>query len=411
MVPLRFRNAIGVRRIQPSRYLFRMLVMLAWVLLPGLLQAVPAAADGPIFRKGVNADVDFQISVPTNWNGGLVLFAHGYQGEGSGRGTVIEPPIAQHLTQQGYAWATSGYRAKGYRPDWFLEDILTIRQQFIAEFGMPRWTIVYGQSMGGDVAVATLELHPTTFQGGLVECGVVDGVGLMDWYYAYTAAAEYFSGVRLLDVARIDASLVNGKWLPAMGTPGAFTERGRLFDNVVKHLAGGDVALRLEGLSHHYTSNLYSRDPGPGGAREFARHADTTQYRYEIDPGMGIDAATINREIRRVTPAPNARSHAPNAVFAERTGRISVPLLTLHETADFRVPFRLEQDYRRRTLAVGTDRFLVQRVVQGIGHCAIDNRIRERAFDDLVTWIERGNKPAGDDILFNVPSLGQRWLP
>lgn len=54
---------------------------------------------------------------------------------------------------------------------------------------MPRWTILYGDSMGGHVVVAGLETHPTLFQGGLAECGVVDGVGL-DWVYAYTAAAE-----------------------------------------------------------------------------------------------------------------------------------------------------------------------------------------------------------------------------
>ena len=83
-------------------------------------------------------------------------------------------------------------------------------------------------------------------------------------------------------------------------------------------------------------------------------HADTRQIRYEIAPGLGVDTETLNREIRRFIPEPGARSHATNPVFAEFTGKIRVPVMALHETADFRVPFRLQQDYRRRTESAGT---------------------------------------------------------
>jgi hypothetical protein len=97
------------------------------------------------------------INVPPDWNGGLIMFAHGYEGEGSGRGAVHSEPLADHLTERGYAWAASGYRAWGYRPDWFLLDLLALRAHFINRFGQPRWTIVHGQSMGGHVSIATLE--------------------------------------------------------------------------------------------------------------------------------------------------------------------------------------------------------------------------------------------------------------
>jgi len=163
--------------------------------------------------------------------------------------------------------------------------------------------------MGGHVAIASLELHPEVYQGGLIECGVVDGVGLVDWLYACTAAADYLSGVRLLDTPRPGFDgLVNGTWIGLMGMPGDYTARGRRFDSVVKHMAGGDLPLRLEGLKARYLLNLNSRDPGPLRAQEFARHADTRHIRYAIDPGLGLDEETLNREIRRVTPAPGARS-------------------------------------------------------------------------------------------------------
>ena len=376
--------------------------------------AITPAAHAAGLIEGTHEGADFLIGMPERWNGGLVLYAHGYDGEGHGRGSLSGSPMSSYLTSRGYAWAASSYRSRGYRPDWFLADMLALRAHFIARFGAPRWTILHGQSMGGHVTIASLELHPDVYQGGLTECGVVDGIGLVDWLYAYTAAAEYLSGVRLLDAPNRPAlgALVNGPWIQAMGMPGSYTERGRRFDSVVKHLAGGDLPLRLEGMPQRYLMNLNTRDPGPERAQEFARHASTVHIRYDIDPGLGVTAEEINRGIRRITPAPGARSRENNPVFAELTGRIRVPLLTIHETGDFRAPFRLEQDYRRRTLAAGTSQLLVQRAVRWPGHCAFDGTVRERAFEDLVAWIERGVVPPGDDVLApDVSRLGLKWTP
>jgi hypothetical protein len=370
------------------------------------------AADPPGHYQGVLGGAPYVINVPPEWNGGLAIFAHGYQGEGSGAGTVRNEPLDTHLAKRGYAWAASGYRAWGYRPDWFLLDLLALRTHFINRFGQPRWTIIHGQSMGGHVAISSLELHPEMYQGALIECGVIDGVGLVDWLRAYTAAAEYFSRLPLLDTPWEEFDrVVYTKWLPLMGEPGHYTELGRLFDSVVKHLSGGDLPLRLEGLALRYAKDLHPRDPGPAYAREFARHADTSHIVYDIDPGLGVDAATLNREIPRVVPGPDARSDDANPVFAELTGKIRVPVMSLHETGDFRAPFRLEQDYRRRAEKAGTAQLLVQRAVRQAGHCGIDDAVIERAFDDLVGWIENGRVPEGDDVLGDVSRLGLRWMP
>ena len=373
-----------------------------------LLLASPAAAESVEQREGTNEGADFIISVPSNWNGGLVIYAHGYEGEGPGRGTVQFSPLSSHLTAKGIAWAATGYRAVTYRPDWFLEDVLALRQRFIRDIGPVRWTVIHGLSMGGHITVAGLELHPEIFQAGLTECGVVDGVGLIDWLYAYTAAAEYFSGAPLLDTPRpAFNTVVNEKVVPALGTPGSYTERGRAFDSVVKHLSGGDVAMRLEGLTRRYIANLNSRNPGPRAAGEFARSADTRHIRYAIDPGFGVDGETLNRDIRRIEPLPGARSRAANPVFAEFTGKLQAPLITLHETADFRVPLVLERNYRQKVEAAGSGKRLVQRVVAGAGHCGIDGRVREQAFDDLLAWMESGVAPRGDDLSGDLGRLGR----
>jgi hypothetical protein len=383
-----------------------------WVIVPALLAvALLAAATRPgadsspsaaISRSGTYEGGRYVIEVPAGWNGGLVIYAHGYEG-------TQHSPLASHLAANGYAWAASSFRSGGYRPDWFLEYTLQVRDLFIREVGRSRWTIIHGQSMGGHVAIASLELYPHVYQGALIECGVIDGVGIADLYLAYKAAAEYFAGVPLLDtMGQPDfPARASALWLPALGEPGSYTEQGRRFDSVVKHLFGGDLPLRLQGLRQRYVPNMLV---SISMTEPLGRSGSTLHVRYRVDPGLGVDENELNRNIRRFAPAAGARSREADPVFAELTGRVTVPVLAIHETGDARVPFSLQQAYRRRTLAAGTSHLLVQRAVRWGGHCAFDGEVREQAFDDLVAWIERGVRPDGDDVLAaDLTTIGRRW--
>jgi pimeloyl-ACP methyl ester carboxylesterase len=386
----------------------RLLVVLLLLCLarPVLAQTLASAR----FLEGVIGKADYMMQIPEGWDGsrGLVIYAHGYEGEGPGSGTVREPTISGYYEKQGVAWAATGYRSKGYRADWFLDDVRALHDHFVAAHGKPKWTIIHGQSMGGHVAVAALELDPKRFQGAFLECGVIDGVGLVDWLRAYTAAAEYFSGLPLLDTPRpAFNSLIGSPLIEKLGQPGNRTQRGRQFDSVVKHLAGGDVPMREEGLLLRWLANLGPLAASSQAAGEFVRHADTRHIKYDIDAGLGLDATTLNRDIRRITAPSDARPRAGSSAYAPFTGRISAPLMAVHETGDFRVPLRLHQDYRLRTIAAGTSHLLVQRTQRKAGHCGATDTIRHQAFDDLVAWIERGTVPRGEDLLGDVSRLGQ----
>ncbi len=75
------------------------LAVLALILGPRL----DGAAD-PLGRyQGVFGSANYLISVPPDWNGGLVMFAHGYEGEGSGTGAARSEPLDANLTRRGYA--------------------------------------------------------------------------------------------------------------------------------------------------------------------------------------------------------------------------------------------------------------------------------------------------------------------
>jgi dienelactone hydrolase len=399
------------------------LLALGWVLVvprapwsDALRAEAPRAA---ISRSGVLGGAAYRIEVPENWRGGLVVFAHGIQ-YGPGPGAVQSPPIAGHILGEGHAWIASGYRAREYQPHLFIEDLVALRELFLKEIGQPRWSIIYGQSMGGHIVVGSLELKPGLYQGGLAECGLVDGISIADYLFAYTAAAELISGVPLLDAPDRETfdRLLNERVVPALGTPGAYTARGRQFDSVVKYLmgadqAGHDLPLRLQGLKGRYLMNMAYRDPDvekavtPGG-----RAASTVHIRYRIDPGLGLAEDELNARVRRLRPSKDGRSPDVNPVYAERTGKLTVPLITLHATGDAWVPLSLEQSYRRRTIAARTSHLLVQRVMRAGSHCGFDGETREQAFDDLVAWIERGVRPQGEDVLApDLSRIGLTWTP
>ena len=384
---------------------------------PGLMPAPVAEAQlAAIDRSGRLGDADYIIQVPENWHGGLVVFAHGIQ-RGPGRGDVRILPIASHVLGQGHAWIASGYRAREYQPHLFIEDLVALRDLFLKEVGRPRWTVIYGQSMGGHIITASLEQHPELYQGGLAECGLVDGIGVADYLTAYSAAAELISGVPILDAPdRLAFGSLLGGLVRALGMPDGYTAQGRQFDSVVKYLmgadrAGNDLPLRLQGLRARYLLNVIYRpkdlenETNPG-----LRAASTVHIKYRIDPGLGLTEDELNAKVRRIQPFKGARS--ANPVYAEPTGRITVPLLTLHETGDAWVPLSLEQSYKRRTIAAGTDHLLVQRVVRGPGHCSVDGDTRRQAFDDLVRWIEHGVRPDGEDVLAaDLSRIGLKWTP
>jgi len=65
-----------------------------------VLSTAPAGDGGPVSRRGTYTGGSYLIEVPAGWNGGLVIFAHGY-------GEASASPLASHLAANGYAWAAS----------------------------------------------------------------------------------------------------------------------------------------------------------------------------------------------------------------------------------------------------------------------------------------------------------------
>jgi hypothetical protein len=57
---------------------------------------------------GVHNGAGYRVEVPSNWNGKLVMWAHGFRGTGLEL-TVDNHPLRPFLLANGYAWAASSY--------------------------------------------------------------------------------------------------------------------------------------------------------------------------------------------------------------------------------------------------------------------------------------------------------------
>src|SRR5262249_52463481 len=129
---------------------------------------------------GVTDGAGWRIEVPDNWNGDLVLYAHGYAGTPDLL-TVQNPSLRTHLIALGYAWAASSYRANGYVPGTGAEDTYNLLEIFQHEVGKvtvggngqsgkPNRVYLFGVSMGGHVVGHMIEKWPNAFAGALPVC-------------------------------------------------------------------------------------------------------------------------------------------------------------------------------------------------------------------------------------------------
>jgi len=355
----------------------------------------------------------YEIEVPDQWNGELVMYAHGFNGYEPF--LIVAPPaLRRTFVQEGFAWAASSFSDNGYDPQSGVDDTLALLDYFRQTVGRPSRVYLDGASMGGHVVVSSLEERPGVYSGALSECGVVAGVEEMDFLLSYAAVGQYLAGQSLLPVSDISAykQKLNAQVVPALGDPATkrLTRAGRAFESVIENLTGGPRPFRHQGFLDRFPGDFTTTYDDLGRQTLAARAATNTTQPYAIAGGFGLSNEQLNSGVYRQGADPSARNTETQPAFAPLTGHITSPLLTLHTTGDGFVPFSAEQDYRRAVDAAGAGELLVQRAIRRPDHCEFTDSERRQAWDDLVAWVEQGVKPAGDDVLSpDLSQIGLQW--
>lgn len=354
----------------------------------------------------------YRIEVPEAWNGDLVLWAHGFRGFGPE--LTVESPrgsMRKLLISQGFAWAASSYSENGYAPGIGADDTLALKKYFAEQFGKPGRTYITGASMGGNVVALSLEHFPAEYDGGLAVCGALGGEEMIDYLISWAMVAEFIAGTRIpigQGQALVTAALLTGIG-PALGPAEAPTAKGRAFANVMLHLTGGPRPFFSEGYREQFLVNFGLVVSDPDRASLTARAATNEGHTYHIDAGLGFTDAELNSGVRRLAADPAIRNATAYPDKSPTSGRISAPLLTLHNTGDVFVPITQEQSYRRKADAAGRGGLLVQRIIRDGGHCEFSEQELTRAWNDLTLWVTAGTRPGGDDVLGDLSDAGRAF--
>jgi hypothetical protein len=368
-------------------------------LTPALVGGVPARV-----LQGVHRHAAYDIEVPPRWNGELVMWAHGFRGNGTV--LTVDPPgfgLRQRLLDQGYAWAASSYYANAYD---VRAGVLSTRDLALL-FGRlvrpPRRTFIAGVSMGGHVTGRSIEQYPGFYAGALPMCGVLGDNRLFDFFLDYNVAAQAISGIRAYPppadyltnaVPRIQRALGIDTLLP--GGPDTANDLGRQFRAIVVNRSGGDRPGGAQAFAvwKDFLFGLASQATGEDLAANPGLVATNAGTRYT--PNSPVD---VNATVQRVPVADPKSRFTPRLIEVPQIfGRPSAPVVSLHDLGDLFVPFSMEQIYRSDVARHGRTGLVVQRAIRAAQHCEFSAVEAGTAWDDLARWVRKGKRPGGDDV-------------
>lgn len=345
------------------------------------------AESAPVLDGGVLDGAPYRIDIPAHWNGELVMQLHGFEPVGTPRTTPWplgdEAPI---FLAAGYAVAQSGYATQGWAVGDALRDNERLRAQFWRKYGKPRHTYLIGFSMGGYVALASLEHHAKRYDGVLSMCGAnVPGTRVFEDALTSLVAFDYFfphvaglpaNGLsdpaalgmdQLAVMQAVDAALKNNEDAAKILAAHAQVPREALGMVIsVHYLVLRDLRTRAMGMPVDNRTTVYS--------------------------GFGDDAA-FNRGVHRYAGDPEAM-HFLSATTS-LTGRIGTPLVLQYNHNDPLIPERYHDIYPALVKAAGSRNEPVVLPSAGEGHCGFSPEQIQQAFQTLVERGGHGRKPSG----------------
>ncbi|RZL91559.1 MAG: hypothetical protein EOP76_13425 [Variovorax sp.] len=380
-------------------------------------QAAACPADVPADARCYNGrDAEgalYWIAMPAQWNRVLVMHAHG--------GPETGPPTLERgaadlkrwsvMVKAGYAWAGSTYRRGGYGVTMAAEDTERLRKIFLARFGQPQRTILHGQSYGGGVASKAAELYGPVpgarpaYDGVLLTSGVLGGgSNAYDFRLDLRVVYQYvcrnhpkadeppyplWQGLPMdskLTRAELAARVkeCTGVGLPAAQRSAEQAARLKTILSVVRipeRSLNGHLNWATWLFQDLTQTRLGNRNPFGNAKVVYSGSADDAALnagvlRYEADPQAVGMLASDSRP----------------------SGRLRLPVLTLHAIHDPTAFVELESAYRDIVEGAGASQWLVQTFSDESEHSYLSDAEYPALMTALRDWIERGERPTPEKV-------------
>jgi pimeloyl-ACP methyl ester carboxylesterase len=379
----------------------------------------------PAELKGELDGATYRISVPANWNGTLLVYAHGY-------GEYVSPPAlapssadVTTLSNQGYALAASTFPGTGWTVKEGMQSTAALTSLFRDTVGRPQKTIVWGRSMGGLMTLGMIEKFPGLYDGAVSLCSPAAGT------------TRRFD--QALDIAL--AYAVAFGWPDTWGTPGDIRDDINFSTEVQPHIVArmtpaqkgrwefirlvNGLPVNLTVANSYYMANLRAlnmyfavavraeieRRAGGPIAENVGRVYTMTDAEKAYLENLGV--GDVDELLERMNVQANfaADRDARNYVehYVDPTGRIRRPVLTVHVTDDALAVPNHASAYRDVVEQAGNADLLVQQFTNGVGHCAFTTGQDVASIAAMVYWLETGNRPPGS--LFTAPGFDSNYVP
>jgi pimeloyl-ACP methyl ester carboxylesterase len=322
------------------------------------------------------ADQLILTCIPPDWNGQLVLYAHGY--------VAAQMPLALPVDElflpdgtfvpgivlsQGFAFATTSYHKNGYAVEQARRDLNDLLQYFktLVPPGSLQKTFLVGASEGGEVTALMIERFPDKYAGALAMCGPIGGGPYQIQYFSdYRALFDYyFPGVFNFGVVDVppDAYLSWDAYLQktALALASNPVATAQLYQVSGAAIDPSDPDSPLVTAAQILFYSIWGTNDLMATAGGMPYDNRSTYYQGSLD-----DAA-LNAGVERVQSDGRARAYMRR--FYQTTGELQRPLVTLHNTLDPQVPFQHEVIYQGLAAQAGSSQYLTVIPVPGYGHC------------------------------------------
>ncbi|GLI00996.1 alpha/beta fold hydrolase [Phytohabitans aurantiacus] len=371
-------------------------------LAPVTAQAAPPTRYAGALRNGATWIAD----VPAAWNGTLLIYSHGYNpGPANPPVNSPDPGTAEALLARGYALAGSSYSRAGWAAATAAQDQLDTVRAVAALIGQPRRAIALGTSFGGLITGQLAERGGRLLDGAVATCGLVGGgIDLHNYQLdgSHAIAQLLLTGqpvklVRFTDPAEVGATA--SRMTAALDQAQASPE-GRARTALITALfqepawvsgqqqpAPGDVEARVAGQYQNLRAILpfvlfgrFDVEQTAGGNPSWNK--GVSYWRQLVESGhlaqvarmYQLAGADLRADLDLLTRTADVTADRDAYRWMARTstlsGRLDMPVLTLHTTDDGLVPVQHEQEYAEDVRASGSAALFRQAYVQRPGHCA-----------------------------------------
>lgn len=364
----------------------------------------------------------YSIAIPKTWNGSLVVHAHGGPdlGEGSDPGRSVDDLDRWSvMVDEGYAWAGSSYRRGGYGTRMAAADTENLRRLFVQEFGKPKQTYVHGQSWGGNVAAKVVETYGKKngpYDGALLTSGVLGGgsrgydyrvdLRVVYQYYCQNHPRPSEPQYPLWEGLRADSTMtaagLHARLQECTGYASAPQERTapqqRNLDDIlaVTKIPERTLESHLRFATFTFRDIVHNR---LGDRNPFSNQG--------VWYSGSHDDKALNTGVERFSADPTAARDL--SYDSDLTGKVAIPVLTLHAIDDPTAFVEHEAAYRATLRGEHREKYLVQTFTKESEHSGLSNSEYANSISALDTWVRTGKKPTPQSIAASCAAFDRTY--